>query len=218
MAEAATTPPADPLAGLIDIPLPAPVSLLPQTWPSRIAIVLVVVGLIAGLWWLARWWHANRYRRAALAELAAIERAFAANSAGSLPLKGGGLGWGSHDLEQAPDPHPARKSAPTSPLQGEVEFAARTPIQPDTQTVSTPINALALLVRRTALAAFPRQEVASLAGPAWLAFLDRTYGGDGFSHGPGRALSLSPYTPQRGGGDMQPLIELVRRWIRTHHD
>jgi len=95
MAEAATTPPADPLAGLIDIPLPPPVSLLPQTWPSRIAIVLAVAGLIAGVWWFVRWWRANRYRRAALAELAGIERAFAANSAGSLPLKGGGLGWGS---------------------------------------------------------------------------------------------------------------------------
>src|SRR5262249_35507395 len=158
MAEAAQAP--DPLAGLIDIPLPPPVSLLPQTWPSRIAIVLAVAGLIAGVWWVVRWGRAHRYRRAALARLAGlqrafradpagIERAFAANSAGSLPLKGGGLGWGSHDLEQAPDPHPARKSAPTSPLQGEVEFAARTPIQLDTQTVSTPIKALALLVRRT---------------------------------------------------------------------
>src|SRR5262245_10805762 len=79
MAEAAQAP--DPLAGLIDIPLPAPVSLLPQTWPSRIAIVLVVVGLIAGLWWLVRWWHANRYRRAALAELARIERMCSSPSA-----------------------------------------------------------------------------------------------------------------------------------------
>src|SRR5262245_17195632 len=59
MAEAA--PPSDPLAGLIDIPLPPPVSLLPQTWPSRIAIVLVAAGLIAGMWWLVRWWRANRY-------------------------------------------------------------------------------------------------------------------------------------------------------------
>src|SRR5262245_21209616 len=216
MAEAAQAP--DPLAGLIDIPLPPPVSLLPQTWPERIAIVLEVAGLIAGVWWFVRWWRANRYRRAALAELAGIERAFTANSAGSLPLKGGGLGWGSHDLEQAPDPHPARKSAPTSPLQGEGESGARTPIQLDTQTVSHPVKALALLVRRTALAAFPRQQVASLAGPAWLAFLDRTYGGQEFSQGPGQILGLAPYEPQRSISDMRPLIDLVRRWIRTHHD
>jgi Ca-activated chloride channel family protein len=38
----------DPVAGLIDIPLPQPVSLLPQTWPSRIAIAL-----LAGPAWLA---------------------------------------------------------------------------------------------------------------------------------------------------------------------
>src|SRR5215510_8337859 len=99
MAEAAQAP--DPLAGLIDIPLPPAVSLLPQTWPSRIAIVLAVAALIAGTWWLAHRWHANRYRRAALAELDDIVGA---------------------------------------------------PVQ--SQTTS----ALALLVRRTALAAFPRQK------------------------------------------------------------
>jgi len=159
MAEAAQPP--DPLAGLIDIPLPPAVSFWPQTWPSWIAIVLVVVGLIAGTWWLVRWWRANRYRRAALAELDDIV---------------------------------------CTPIQGQT------------------ISALALLVRRTALAAFPRQKIAALSGRAWLAFLDRTYGGDEFLHGPGRALSLSPYAPQRGGGDMRPLIDLVRRWIRTHHD
>src|SRR5262249_19181416 len=113
MAEAAAQP-ADPLAGLIDIPLPPPVSLLPQTWPSRIALVLLAVGLIPRVWWLVRSWRANRYRRAALAEL--------------------------NDIAYAP-------------VQG--------------QTTS----ALALLVRRTALAAFPRQEIAALTGRAWLAFL-----------------------------------------------
>src|SRR6266852_8235225 len=46
----------------------------------------------------------------------------------SLPLKRGGSGWGSSQtkslaivtVEYAIDPHPARKSAPTSPFQGEV--------------------------------------------------------------------------------------------------
>src|SRR5262249_18387982 len=136
LANAPTTE-VDPVAGLIDIPLPTPVSLWPQTWASRIAIVVLVVGLVAVTWWLIRRWHINRYRRAALAELDQLEGAL-------------GAGW-----------EPAELCA-----------------------------ALASLVRRTALAAFPRETVAGLAGPAWLAFLDRTGDGQAFSRGPGQNLEL----------------------------
>ena len=61
--------PVDPVAGLIDIPLPPPVSLWPQTWTSRIAIVVAVGGLVAAAWWYVHRRRANRYRRAALGEL-----------------------------------------------------------------------------------------------------------------------------------------------------
>jgi Ca-activated chloride channel family protein len=152
------TIPNDPVAGLIDIPLPAAISLWPATWTSRIALVLVVVGLIAVIWWFARRWHANRYRRAALAELDRIM--------------------------QAPQP-----------------------------TAGT----LELLLRRTALAVFPRDVIAPLTGQAWLAFLDNAYGGHEFSQGTGRTLALSPYAPQAGARNVAPLADLVRRWIRTHH-
>src|SRR5262245_43819712 len=107
-------PAADPLAGLVDIPLPPPVSLWPQTTASRVAIALAAAGLVAATWWLIRWWRATRYRRAALAELDAI----------------------ASDMDRPP----AQSAA-----------------------------ALALLLRRTALAAFPREEVAELSGPPWLA-------------------------------------------------
>src|SRR5262249_17607722 len=107
----------DPVAGLIDVPLPREVSLWPQTWPARIAIAVLLVGAIVGLWQFLRYRRANRYRREALAELARVA------NAGMAP---------SECLAQ-----------------------------------------LAVLLRRTALAAFPREQVASLAGPAWLAFLDR---------------------------------------------
>jgi len=73
-------------------------------------------------------------------------------------------------------------------------------------------------VRRTALAAFPREHVAPLAGPAWLAFLDRSYGGQGFSLGPGRLLASAPY--RRAAPDqaqLRALTALVRQWIRGHH-
>ena len=52
---------------------------------------------------------------------------------------------------------------------------------------------LSLLVRRTALAAFPREQIAPLSGAAWLAFLDRSSGGTEFSRGPGRWLASAPY-------------------------
>jgi Ca-activated chloride channel family protein len=148
--------PADPLAGLVEFPLPPEVSLWPQTWPSRIVIVLLIVGLIAGLWWFIRWWHANRYRRAALAELDTI-------------------------VSSGPAP-----------------------------------GSLAVLVRRTALAAFPRAEVAALSGRDWLAFLDSSYGGTGFSQGPGKVLAAAPYEPYATGADDNALADLVRRWIRKH--
>jgi hypothetical protein len=77
-----------------------------------------------------------------------------------------------------------------------------------------PAAALALLVRRTALAAFPREQVAALAGPAWLAFLDRTYDGQEFSQGAGRMLETAAYGPVRAdSAELGRLIDLVRRWI-----
>lgn len=159
MAEALPTLPPDPVAGLIDIPLPPEVSLWPQTWESRTVVAVLLVGLIAGGWRLACRWHANRYRRAALAELDRIENRLAEDAA-------------SH-------------------------------------------SALASLVRRTALAAFPREQIAALAGPAWLSFLDRTGGGHDFSDGPGRNLEIAAYRPE--ADDPRVLIGTVRRWIKTHH-
>jgi Ca-activated chloride channel family protein len=77
--------------------------------------------------------------------------------------------------------------------------------------------ALADLVRRTALAAFPREIVVPLQGAAWLAFLDRSYGGTAFSAGTGRVLAEAPYRPDTEAGDAAALGALVGRWIRTHH-
>ena len=154
---------ADPVAGLIDIPLPQEVSLLPQTWASRIAVGLLLVAVIAAVWSILRHLFLNKYRREALAELKGIERA-----AGD--------------------------------------------VRPDA------LAQLTVLVKRTALAAFPREQVASLAGPAWLSFLDRTYGGDEFSHGIGQLLASAPYQrTQPSEAQLGSLVGLVNRWIRGHH-
>jgi hypothetical protein len=155
----------DPVAGLIDIPLPQPVSLWPQTWLSRIAIVVLLAAAIAALLWFIHYWRVNRYRREALSELDRIERDFVGQ-------------------------------APSSELAGQVS----------------------ILVRRTALAVFPRERVASLAGSAWLAFLDDTCGEHEFSQGVGRLLVSAPYdriTPT--DRQISSLVDLTRHWIKVHH-
>ena len=73
--------------------------------------------------------------------------------------------------------------------------------------------AIAQVVRRTALAGFPRDRVAGLHGPDWLAFLDATLPGSGFSKGPGRLLATAPYQATPPDPD---LPGLVRLWIRKH--
>lgn len=153
--------PTDPLAGLVDIPLPPEVTLWPQTWPSRILLAIVVVGLIAAALWAVHRWRVNRYRREALSELSRIEASAATST-------------------------PAELS-----------------------------SALAALVRRTAIAAFPREQVASLTGAAWLSFLDQADGGRAFSEGPGRALEISAYRPTPAV-DSGGLIDAVRSWIKLH--
>lgn len=148
----------DPLAGLIDIPLPPPVGFWPQTISARVVCIAMLIAFvaIAGRWIYVR--HVNRYRRVALAELDRI-------------------------------------------LQG---------------SPAAVVGRIALLVRRTALAVFPRQKVAELSGDEWLAFLDQSYGGHEFSTGAGRALSCGPYEPPHESSAAD-LSDLVRRWIHMHH-
>ena len=155
----------DPVAGLVDIPLPHGVSLWPQTWESRVVIAALLVAAAVALWQFVHHRRANRYRREALAELDRITHTPAANLSSS-------------------------------------ELAMQ----------------LSLLVRRTALAAFPREQVAPLAGSAWLAFLDRTGSETEFSNGVGRWLVRAPYSRmQPDDGQRSLLIDLTRRWIRGHH-
>lgn len=76
---------------------------------------------------------------------------------------------------------------------------------------------LAVLVRRTALAAFPRGDVASLYGDEWLEFLDRTGGGD-FAHGPGRAIATAPYDGGKtlSTSERAALGTAVKTWVEQH--
>jgi Domain of unknown function (DUF4381) len=75
------------------------------------------------------------------------------------------------------------------------------------------------LLKRVALAAWPRERVASLNGEAWLAFLNETSGKDAFRQAPGNRieeLALRPATTL-SADDMQRLRQIAADWIRGHH-
>jgi len=75
--------------------------------------------------------------------------------------------------------------------------------------------AIAVILRRTALAAWPRQDVASLHGADWLHFLDTTSSGAGFIDGPGSALVGAPYRSATAA-PVPDLGALAVRWVRCH--
>lgn len=70
------------------------------------------------------------------------------------------------------------------------------------------------LLRRLALMHFPRQQVASLTGKRWLAFLDKTGHTTAFSKGAGRILAAGPYVAQLPDTfDHQGLVKAVKQWL-----
>jgi hypothetical protein len=72
---------------------------------------------------------------------------------------------------------------------------------------------LSQLLRRYALARYPRHEVAGLTGEDWLRFLDAHGGGQAFTHGAGRLLSEVPYRPVGDAAALAELAGLARSWI-----
>ncbi|WP_158931037.1 DUF4381 domain-containing protein [Acidisphaera sp. S103] len=66
------------------------------------------------------------------------------------------------------------------------------------------------VLKRVALVTFGREQVASLSGRFWLAFLDRTGPGTVF----GQMLPLPGFD---GSADGDMIAAAARRWIRHHH-
>jgi len=74
---------------------------------------------------------------------------------------------------------------------------------------------LSTIMRRAALARYPRAEVASLSGTRWLEFLDHTGNRKGFQNGPGACLARAPYA-RRPDPDIAPALALCEDWIRAN--
>ena len=79
------------------------------------------------------------------------------------------------------------------------------------------VAALPVLLKRTALAAWPRPAVASLTGDAWVAFLDSASQG-GFDTGQGVLLQRAAYgsADEMTVSEAEALSEGIETWIRGH--
>lgn len=72
---------------------------------------------------------------------------------------------------------------------------------------------VALLIKRTALVAYSRAEVANLYGSEWAAFLRQSAGNDPVVEKVAGDLASAAYRVNIDGGK---LIEAARRWIKVH--
>lgn len=77
------------------------------------------------------------------------------------------------------------------------------------------LAALQHLLKRVALTTFKREEVASLTGEAWVAFLDRSTGSHDFSMAESEALIDGNYRSD-ASIDVAALQAVAQTWIRKH--
>ena len=75
------------------------------------------------------------------------------------------------------------------------------------------IQQLSVLLRRLSISLYPRTEVASLTGQAWLEFLDRQSAQQNFSTGSGRLLSEAPYRRTVDAAEAEQVLQYCQQWI-----
>jgi Domain of unknown function (DUF4381) len=75
---------------------------------------------------------------------------------------------------------------------------------------------ISTLLKRAALAAFPREGVADLTGDRWTDFLDRTGRTQDFSQGGAKDLWLLACGASVRPPDMSGVTDAARRWLRRH--
>lgn len=98
----------------------------------------------------------------------------------------------------------------------EIEQAVQVP-----ETRLRSLIVLPVLIKQTALQAFPRDEIAQLSGNQWLGFLDRSCGTQEFTQGAGQLLPQLAYQSTLALANLSEqrvnnLIGLIRQWITTH--
>lgn len=77
---------------------------------------------------------------------------------------------------------------------------------------------LPTLIKRVALTAAPRADIAALSGDAWLQWLDASLPQAGFLDAPGKLIPALAYgNPNAKELELHALLALTRRWIREHH-
>lgn len=75
------------------------------------------------------------------------------------------------------------------------------------------------LLKLTALAAFSREQVASLSGDAWVSFLNRQCETPPFSSQQGQLLALGAYTCQTvEAAHRQQMVDACLTWVREHEN
>ncbi len=72
------------------------------------------------------------------------------------------------------------------------------------------------VLKRAALVAYPRAEVAELSGEAWLGFLDRTEHTDAFTVGPARSLPSLAFGGKVEVTSLPAVASAARAWVRRH--
>ncbi len=95
------------------------------------------------------------------------------------------------------------------------EVALQTP-----ERRASTLLALSELLKRTALTAFSREQVATLTGPEWFAFLDGTAKGSNLSDALGPTLENAVYDPRKVAAlddrEFRELTAAIRYWIKNH--
>jgi hypothetical protein len=76
---------------------------------------------------------------------------------------------------------------------------------------------ISTVLKRAALAAWPREQVASLSGPAWLAFLDRTGHTTAFTDGAGRSIETLAFGGSVPDDEATAVRDAARHWLSHHH-
>jgi len=79
---------------------------------------------------------------------------------------------------------------------------------------------ISVILKRAALATYPREQVASLTGNEWLCFLDKTYEENKFSSKPGSLLGdtvhRKPNADSIDSRTVKDLFVIAETWIRQH--